>query len=279
MSFKVYSGYLLPVTTLSGLFKWKSRIQEKFERNCSARMSAEIARRAISFVDKQVAWKTLGLKIAPVIIENPYVDHAAGIACAEVENGLKKSPYRCLRDDYQLEFTVLFAKGKCLAMLHNDSRFCTNFFKAHSNARPLPYWDNTDPDPMVSEKNWKLREELWYAALPGAGVPAECGLLVATKDPVMYLWNREEIPTFPSQMSRAKTMATDYLIHIACACLEKDAEPHKYMQAINLAHKNPKRIENMARLIYPHLPTFSSWRELAKYPLITQYKAPTAQNK
>ena len=270
MSTKIYSGFLLPVTTLPGLFRWKRKLQDKFEATCAERLSKVVASRAITLIDKQITFTQLNLPIVPVITENPYVRHAAGIVCAQIEKELKPNQHHCLRDDYQLDMTILFAKGKCLAMLHNDSRYCTKFFKENSNARPLPYWDNTDPDPYVTPENWKAREELWEEALYGAGVPAECGLHFTSKSPEMYLWTRAETPTFPSLTARAEKAAFEYLLTLNTNQLEKNAPLSEYMRAMDRTRTSKKRIKNIAELIYPFLPKFTYWRELGKFELKTQ---------
>lgn len=267
MSTKIYSGYLLPVTTLSGLFRWKKRVQTLFEAGCTERISLEIAKRGIRHIDNQLAAPALKLKVIPVKTHSKYIDHAAGIATHSIEEDLKESMTYCLRDDYELSLTVLFAQGKCLAILHNNSKYCTEFFNAHSNARPFPYWDNTDPDPKVSPANWRKRGKIWKDALPGAGVPDECGLHFKTKDPVMYLRDRSEKPKFEPAMLRAKDIATDYLCNIGCNALPKDLPLNHYFNVLSRVKRNPQRVNNIAKIIYPHLKDFASWREMARFPL------------
>lgn len=276
MSTKIYSGYILPVTTIRGLFRWKNRVQTLFEAGCAERLSLELAKRSIHYIDKQLTAEVLKVEYTIPVVHSPYMTHAAELAKHTIESDLEESLSHCLRDDYEFSLSVLFARGKCLGILHNNSNYCTKFFNAHSNARPFPYWNNSEPDARVTSANWNLREKIWNEALPGAGVPSECGFHFKTKDPQMYLWDRSESLTLQPKIVRARNLANDYLCNLGCSTIAKDAPLHKYVEVLDKVKSEPSKVEDLARLIRPHLKNFASWKKMASFPLKVKYEPITS---
>lgn len=46
------------------------------------------------------------------------------------------------------------------------------------DVREYAYWNNADEPEGMTELEWETRKSVWNQALPGAGVPSECGLAI-----------------------------------------------------------------------------------------------------
>lgn len=262
MSTKIEHGYQLPALQTKELFAWTKRLKARFEAGVPARIRAEVTKQATQLLDTCHTDRLFKLR-RPAIRTETWADSTPlSITFHNVQDELKESQRRCMRDDHLLEVTILEAEGKLLCLLHNRSRYVETWFRKHSGATPFPYWNNTDkPDPL-SQKEWDNRGRLWDKAL-GNNTPLASGLGFQSHDPSSYLWQvKEQAPTPPTFRKRAKEQAKNYLWHLHG--LANKGSEWTGSQIMETAYRIDKHkgVGAIAKTIEAHLPKIRRWSDL-----------------
>ena len=92
-----------------------------------------------------------------------------------IRRDLKEAQARNATDLYDFGMSVTLApvNGRVIGILYANNREMGKAFTSHKAIRPYGYWDNTDEEEGVSEKEWSQRRGDWSQVLPSYLSPSE----------------------------------------------------------------------------------------------------------
>lgn len=275
MSTKIYHGYRLPITKVRDLFAWQSELRVKFESAMPHLLNLNLSRSAIRNVDLATLHRILpGEKEYVLTTADNYGPNLASETFRRMRDDLTgqgefKDDY--IKSQYKLTVTVHYGRKHLLAIVFANSKFARSFWESNSGAVYYGYWDNSDPDPKCSNREWSERKREWDYALPGPGVPANCGFTLETQEPVYYLHDaRRLLPEFPSYWNRAREAARYYLTSLACLRTRQFENISDYVNAERKIIRSG-RVENLASVLMPHLIDIRSWKQVREFPIKFKY--------
>lgn len=162
MSTKIYKGRRLQAGT--DVFAFSNKLRETL-MPIRERLDAEmIIADAVSLHDEAVAGSTLKKGRSPV-----------SAAVNEYFTAQREAdPRHRDHDPHRFEAGFGFDSytGHILMLPHCEQDAFMTALDAMPEVEDYAYWDNTDPDPTVSEDDWEEREEVWDRVLP-LGIPAQ----------------------------------------------------------------------------------------------------------
>lgn len=117
--------------------------------------------------------------------------------------------------DFNFEVEIIPLKNKILLLPFTEQSECLALIRDQPWIQSYGYWNNSDPEEGVSEKEWSQRENDWNLALPGIGIPAENGFNVQLH-PTFFsgAYADKVLKYMPSYTSRVKW-------HVNNNCLNK----------------------------------------------------------
>lgn len=176
MSTKIYDGMIFTDhPSMYALNRRFSFIREEIQELFRKKYNQSIITYAVDLIDKKALGQPLHVNATSfprkVITE----------ACSRVEERWKKIKKTGLRDpdfDFYAEVSVFPLRNKMLMMPFIENREALELLKRQPWIKPYGYWDNVDPDESCSPREWEQRKKDWHKALPGIGVPSQCGFSV-----------------------------------------------------------------------------------------------------
>lgn len=212
MSTKIYDAFIM-VDDVS-LFELKHRMQ-KLRDETHKIIQQEAHKLIASDCAELVDLKAMGCKVyaSPFSYSRTIISSAVNTA-EERYRKIKKTLRRDPEYDFSFEICIIPIKGKILLLPYTEKKELLNLLERQKYLKPYGYWNNTDPDKSVSQKEWNQREKDWNAALPGIGIPADNGFTVQLH-PTFNIFRTSEsfikdiIKVMPSYRKRLKTRAFD----------------------------------------------------------------------
>lgn len=121
------------------------------------------------------------------------------------------------------------------------------------------YWNNTDPDEDVTEEEWKQREEDWYTALPGIGIPAHEMFTITLCPDKMLITLNDVMDNLPSFEQRVKSCVTDLSFKHFSDINDIDINSSNFTRILfnefpDWKKKNPRTIQKIKSDIKQQLP-------------------------
>lgn len=89
-----------------------------------------------------------------------------------------------------------------------------------------PYWDCTDPDESVSPEEWEQRKLDWDKALPGIGIPRECGVTLKLLDGQDIACNFYDMTDIPADNIIRNTLLNRLMENARDRKIEKWGKEH-----------------------------------------------------
>jgi hypothetical protein len=116
--------------------------------------------------------------------------------------------------DVECEISFASAEGWLLGIVHTEHDELHDLWMRTSGAEDFSWWNGSDSRPKgVSAAEWKERGRLWRAALPGSGVPSECGFSFALVGERLAPLDRADIVAAqPSLEQRASALAEEQVL-------------------------------------------------------------------
>jgi len=193
MSTKIYDGMrMTDYPSLAVLHARMAELRQKAYKISRKLFVSQVAYLATHYVDRHA----LGFKIYGDYEKQSILSKASN----EVEQrhrDVEKTSRRDPECDFNFTLEILPIRRGILLMPFTERSEFLNLLKKQEWIEPYGYWDNTDPERGVAEKDWDKREKDWDEALgqgiPGQdGIPAQNGFSV-TLHPMFPYW-----PKYPS---------------------------------------------------------------------------------
>ena len=175
MSTKIYTGYVLPKLSLSQLQTFTMRVRQKMSAVHKQEYNALVARIALNVID----FRAMGKPLRDDKEDLSPLTHATTIIW-KAEREIKRSGMRDPFFDFECETVFFPLSNKTLAILYAERKSFTKVWERQPEVKYYGYWNNTDWQDGVSEKEWNQRRKDWDKALPDLSffaIPAMNGLV------------------------------------------------------------------------------------------------------
>lgn len=210
MSTKTYDGIRFRVQGLEQLHKEITEMRKELRPLVEQKVIGFIANDAIHRVDRYARGRRGEDESCALSEATPsLLDRQS-----EVERSKRRDP----QVNFTFSLSILPIDGGILGIPFVEQRNFLQILLEKDWVEPFGYWDNTDPDPSLSEEEWDERRRLWDKALSAHnGIPALNGF---SADLVLMsqggLPSAEEIATYIAENvsleGRARRAALDDLI-------------------------------------------------------------------
>lgn len=166
MSTKIFNGYRLADGV--DVLEFADRLNEVWAAAAAPTWQNWLTRTAVTCVDRHVV-------LGDSVMITPLVE--ADTLISRTRRELAASSRRNFGLDLtaQVQFLRDPVTGRTHLLLFTELDDYVRAFESLDGLEPYAYWDNTDPDPAVSDEEWRARAEAWDRAIP-SGVPSNHGL-------------------------------------------------------------------------------------------------------
>lgn len=115
---------------------------------------------------------------------------------------IRQTHHRDPECDFECVLDIIPIPNKVLVMAFCERPSIGNIISRQKYLIPYSYWNNTDPEEGVSEKDWNQR------ALPGNGIPCENGFNITLHPTYLPISSTQEVlKNIPSFKTRVKNIA------------------------------------------------------------------------
>jgi len=127
---------------------------------------------------------------------------------------VKEKGHRDPEIDFDFEVVVLPHSGSLYGLYFTEQKEFKNLLTSADFLEDFSYWDHTDKDEKVSEKDWQHRANVWDGIFQDTWTPAEVGFSIHLSD-VSAICNtaniKDVLSKVPSVTVRLKDLVTDLL--------------------------------------------------------------------
>jgi len=222
MSTKIYNGYQLGNMTLLQLHQFTQKVRAKITEVTEELFKQLLAKKIADFVD--LIFLQPSLDDVRKWFEEEFGDteetfdatqsleHLIFWGVAERVEKTKKSLKRDTEYDLDVSFVLMPIRGKVLALFYAEQDAYREAWESFPEVQPYPYWDNTDPDESVTEKEWNQRERDWKKAWK-RGVAAENGFVVECFLRRPFITPGSMLNLVPPFEKRVRKLAKNAVLH------------------------------------------------------------------
>lgn len=206
MSTKIYTGFKFKSSNIFEIFAELKSIREKAKVIMEESLSELIAVRSTTLLDRYCYFKEK-FKKPP----SPVVD-----TWLELVERIKRVKQTNLRDpevDFDFEVCVIPHGTEFLGIYFTEQKILSELLTTNPLFQDYAYWDNTDPDPNVTEEEWGVREATWEAALSNRAIKFS-SLTYSIIDSALDLPNpdaKQVLTKVPTLKKRLNTLVKDLM--------------------------------------------------------------------
>jgi hypothetical protein len=157
-------------------------------------------------------------------------------------------------DDTEYSIAIGAVDKHVLAIpyFQNNTR-CYEVFYNHPNVSRFGYWDNTDKDPEVSAKEWKLRGKLWDKLFNTQHIPARAMFVIVLQDKNHLIPLDRHMNTLPTLDDRIKSCASHIAWLEVTETLTETNKLNMYQCMLEVKKLQPTIMERIKDKLQPNL--------------------------
>lgn len=213
MSFKVYNGGLIKEThTLEEIFVVVEELRKTITKKVHKAKAREIKMLACLIYDK---YYVEGVDVLE--------DKAASrVPLLEASNRIL---FKTEKNDMN-EYVICIgqALNHTVIVPYFPNPECVKLLFEHPKIEMFGYWDSTDPEEDVSEKDWELRGKIWNKIFQNSGVPAEDMMNIRLVDEKHIIPNDSSMKDVPNFEERLTALAQDRAFEKAITKIKEEGK-------------------------------------------------------
>ena len=162
MSIKIYKGRIIPAP-IGRVYSMLMEAKPQAKEIGKALQDAWMTDRAVQLIDKA--------SLEGGEVENPLLDAWSELLdkIKEIKNTGQRNP----SVDFEFELWIFPLKTKTLVLPHTEQIQMVEWFDTLPFVQDYAYWDNSDKNDDIDEKEWQRRERDWHAVMPIGETPSE----------------------------------------------------------------------------------------------------------
>jgi len=199
MSTKIYNAYrMTDVPSLYALRKRMGQLRTLVTDAIKKEYEEFFAKKCVNFIDKLAMGEKIYSKDGTATSIYWEVRHIIEDRSLKIRQTHHRDP-EC---DFECVLDIIPIPNKVLVMAFCERPSIGNIISRQKYLIPYSYWNNTDPEEGVSEKDWNQR------ALPGNGIPCENGFNITLHPTYLPISSTQEVlKNIPSFKTRVKNIA------------------------------------------------------------------------
>ena len=264
MSTKNYTGIQIKHMDIIELNKYIMEVRKQLKPIARKEFCKAFAK----VVEELVVYIQTGIQLADNVDEYEFtnktpdgvVDYANKIVNKIIKNNKSAVTIMEHKSDFNFDVKICVFPiyRKLLGMYFIDNEALREAFLALPEISDYSYWNNVDRPEDISEAAWRRRGANWDIALPGIGIPSECGfqyeIIQSDFHASRYMYSAKDvIPYLGDQDALKQRVARNKVYHDEFQRLrteDPNADPMKtYFKAMDYMKDHPELVENAANAL------------------------------